>query len=235
MDTKRKVLIAVFLIFGLSWLLFLRLGEFSHILHISKEDGPVEYLTASFYLVGFVVGIYSIYLIKKTSSPIFLAILWTILCFVFLGEETSWFQRVFNYSVPSVEAASNQNEFNFHNLKIFTEEGMVSEGKVKRKPIVEILASPQNLFRIGFFGYFLLLPIFHFNKKIRSILANIGYLRPSLAMILSMLIVFLFSFALLLFSPLELKPPIAESREMLYALFILTYMVVFIKPRKINF
>ena len=45
-----------------------------------------------------------------------MAIVWLVLCVLFLGEEVSWFQRVFGYSVPAVEAINSQGEFNLHNI-----------------------------------------------------------------------------------------------------------------------
>tara|TARA_R110000822_G_scaffold127915_5_gene263498 strand:+ start:4863 stop:5576 length:714 start_codon:yes stop_codon:yes gene_type:complete len=231
---RRNLLLWVFLIFGLAWLSFLILGDIAYVLKISKEDGIVEYTTALFYLIGFAVGIYSLYHRKKMSSPIVIPVIWTILCFLFLGEETSWFQRIFNYSVSSVESISKQSEFNLHNLNIFNEGGFITDdGKINKMSLTERLFSSQNIFRMGFFGYFLIIPIlWGINGKIMVILTRMGYVKPSNIMLIIMLIVFAFSFALAVISPIDFKPPIAESREMLYALFILIYMILYIKPSK---
>lgn len=231
---RQKWLILVFLIFGLAWLSFLRLGDLSYVLKISKEDGLVEYTTALFFLIGFIVGVYSIYLRKKLSAPIVIPVIWTILCFLFLGEETSWFQRIFNYSIYAVEVVSHQGEFNLHNLGVFNEGGFIADGKIKRMSITERLISSQNIFRMGFFGYFIIIPILWFisTNKIKSGLSRIGYIKPSNAVLAIMLIVFVFSFALVLISPIEFKSPIAESREMLYALFIMIYMIIYIRPNE---
>ena len=228
---KQKWLLLVFLIFGLAWLTFLRLGDISYVVKISNEDGLVEYATALFFLIGFIVGVYSIYLRKRLSTPIFIAVIWTTLCFLFLGEETSWFQRIFNYSISTVEAVSHQGEFNLHNLSVFNEGGFIADGKINKMTLTERLISSQNIFRMGFFGYFLIIPILWFiSNKIEAILSRMGYIKPSNAMLIIMLVVFVFSFALVLISPIEFKPPIAESREMLYALFIMIYMIAYIKP-----
>tara|TARA_R110002050_G_scaffold265524_1_gene406661 strand:+ start:365 stop:1075 length:711 start_codon:yes stop_codon:yes gene_type:complete len=230
---RQKWLILVFLVFGLVWLSFLRLGDLSYVLKISKEDGHVEYTTALFFLIGFIVGVYSIYLRKKLSAPIVIPAIWTILCFLFLGEETSWFQRIFNYSIYAVELVSHQGEFNLHNLGVFNEGGFIADGKINRMSITERLISSQNIFRMGFFGYFLIIPILWFmSNKIEAILSRMGYIKPSNTVLVIMLIVFVFSFALVLISPIEFKSPIAESREMLYAMFIMIYMIVYIRPKE---
>lgn len=229
---KERNLIPFFLIFGVGWLVYLRLGDIDRILHISREDGLVEYATALFYFIGFIVGIYSIKARKKYALPISVPIIWTFLCFFFLGEEVSWFQRIFNYSVSSVEAVSKQGEFNLHNLMIFSEGAFISEGKINKMTISEMLFSSQNLFRLGFFSYFLIIPVLCLNKKIKAILQKMGYLKPSWTAVGIVFIVFLFSFLLAVLSPVEFKPPIAESREMLYALFILIYVILYIKPDK---
>lgn len=227
----KRWLILFFLIFGLGWLIFIRLGDLSYILKISREDGFVESLTAIFYLIGFIVGVRFIYVRRRLALPIFLPVIWTILCFLFLGEETSWFQRIFNYSVSSVESISNQSEFNIHNLKIFKGRGLIKDGELN-KSVSEILMSSQNLFRLGFFGYFLFLPIFLNINRIKMFLTKIGYVRPSAFVFIVLLVVFVSSFVLVLFSPIEFKSPIAESREMLYSLFILIYIIVYMGPKR---
>lgn len=91
-------------------------------------------------------------LIKRKRN--FFSIVWVVLLILFLGEETSWFQRIFNYSVPSIEGMNAQEEFNFHNLDIFQGGSLLDSDAGWRT-----LLKSQNLFRLGFFGYFLFLPL----------------------------------------------------------------------------
>jgi len=205
--------------------LFVWFGEPNFVLEITEEDGFIEYLTAVFYLLGFILAFIAIF---KRKKRLILAIVWAILCFVFLGEETSWFQRILNYSVPGVENLSSQNEFNLHNLEIFAGDSLFVDGKISKAGIVNFLKNTQNIFRLGFFGYFLILPLFTFNKKIKKLLTKIGYAKPSSKFILVLLIVMVLAFILAILSPEEIKMAMAETREMLYAFFIFLYVGIYI-------
>lgn len=226
----RAYLIPISFIFGLVCILFVWLGNPDFIHLITREDGFIENLTALFYLIGFSISFISIYKNKR----LFLPILWAVLCFVFLGEETSWFQRLLNYNVEAVESISSQGEFNLHNLEIF-ESGygeLIVDGKITEDGLKNFFRSTQNLFRLGFFGYFVILPLVFFNKKIKNLLQKIGYIPPNLKFIIAIIIVFLLSFVLAFYSPENIKSYMAETREMLYAGFILTYILVYIWPLK---
>jgi hypothetical protein len=115
MPNQQKILLTSLFLLGIIPLLIILFGDRDLIQSLTKEDGPAENLTALFYLVGSVLCAISIHKSEYKTLPI----LWALLCFIFLGEETSWFQRIFNYSVTSVEAMSTQNEFNLHNLEVF--------------------------------------------------------------------------------------------------------------------
>lgn len=196
-------LMSIAFAFGLVCISLNWFAESSYLMRLTKEDGLIENLTASFYFIGFIICIFSI----VKSKQRFLPILWAVLCFVFLGEETSWFQRLFDYSVPAVEAISYQNEFNFHNLETFQ--------------------MTQRLFELGFFGYFLFLPLLMLNKRVEKLLLNVGYVKLGSNFVLYIFIIFLLSFILTIISPEIDKRAIAETREMLYGFFILIYIVLF--------
>ena len=102
----------------------------------AEEDGLVETLSAVFWLGGMACAAIAI----RRGSFVRFACLWLLLCLVCPGEETSWFQRYLHYSVPAVEQASNQAEFNLHNLAVLP--GSVA----------------QQLFMAGMFVYFLVIP-----------------------------------------------------------------------------
>jgi hypothetical protein len=221
---KSKWLLPISLAFGLIFILFMWFGNPEYVVEINDEDAFIEYLTAFFYFLGFILCLITIF---KSKKKLLFPIVWAILCFVFLGEETSWFQRVFDYSVPAVEQVNMQQEFNFHNLDIFIGEKLFVDGKVSKDGVINFFKSSQNMFRIGFFGYFFMLPLLMFNKKIEKLLLKIDYQKPSLNFILVMIVVFSLSFVLAVLSPLLVKMAFAETREMLYAYFIFIYIGVY--------
>ena len=157
--TKKLLPVKISLLFGSVSLLFIWFGDMSIVSALTKEDGVAETLSAVFYLMGMLLAVLAIF----KNDRVFLPIVWAILCFIFLGEETSWFQRVFDYSVPSIENINAQNEFNLHNLNVF------QGGSLMDTPFaLSNLMKSQNLFRIGFFGYFLLIPAFLYIATIQQ-------------------------------------------------------------------
>lgn len=227
MVSKNNISNVALFSFGLISVLFVWLGNQSYVYEITREDGIVENLTAIFYLLGLIFGVISIFKNKKILFPI----IWTILCFIFLGEETSWFQRIFNYSVPAVEGVNAQNEFNFHNLELFKGDKLFVDGKLSKLGIINFLKSTQNVFRIGFFGYFLVLPMLLFIPRIKKFMLKIEYVKTDFKFILITCIVFGLSFLLAIYSPFNKKMALAETREMLYAFFILIYILFYIWHR----
>ena len=72
---------------------------------LTKEDGLVENLFALWYLAGFLLCVVTVWRAKRKTFPA----IWLVLCLLFLGEETIWFQRVFDYSVLAVETRNAQS------------------------------------------------------------------------------------------------------------------------------
>lgn len=87
----------------------------------AKEDGPVEYATAVFYFLSFLIsGIICFILIKEKKN--YFALLYILLSSVFFFiafEEISWGQRIFLLETPEYFKNNVQNEMNFHNLPMF--------------------------------------------------------------------------------------------------------------------
>ncbi|WP_353777537.1 hypothetical protein [Winogradskyella sp. 3972H.M.0a.05] len=211
---------------GLLSILFIAFSTEAFAYKITREDGVIENITAIFYLAGFIVGVITIFKTKKMLLPI----AWTLMCFIFLGEETSWFQRIFNYSVESVESVNAQNEFNLHNLSIFEGDDLFVDGKISRQGVINFLKSTQNIFRIFFFGYFLIIPILmSLSGKIKRLVEKLGYIKPSPLFIFSIIVVFGLSFILAIYSDLDKKMSFAETREMLYAFFIFMYIWIYVR------
>ena len=147
--------------------------------------------------------------------------------FFFIGEETSWGQRFFHYSVPAVEQMSAQNEFNLHNLEIF-------QGGHLTNPSIGLSAflKSQNLFRLGFFSYFLVIPVMMYIPIFKELMSKVGYTMPDKGFTIVLLLVFVLSFVLVPFSSSSIRSSFAETREMLYAFFIMSYVIAYVLPNK---
>ena len=63
---------------------------------------------------------------------------------------------------------------------------------------------------------------------------KIGYKKIDTVFILILLFVFSLSFFLVFFSPENIQSALAETREMLYAFFIMMYVIAYIWPNKAN-
>jgi hypothetical protein len=95
---------------------------------LGQEDGPVENVGALSFLLAGIVFLVTAYRSSgfhrqsgtgRLESPLALLALGA-LCLVCFGEEISWGQRLFDYSVPAWLADFNrQGEWNLHNLAWF--------------------------------------------------------------------------------------------------------------------
>lgn len=87
------------------------------------EDGPIEYISALLFgltSLGFVIFMgRSRFLRRRTEWWRYVFVIcWALLMFVFMGEEVSWGQRIFDYETPaSVRDSNVQGEFNIHNYQ----------------------------------------------------------------------------------------------------------------------
>ena len=221
--TKSTICSLVAFVFGTTATVYVWFGERSTIDILTREDGIVEYLSVIFYLVALIVCFIALFKNDRRILPL----VWAILCFMFIGEETSWFQRLFQYSVPWVEQANVQKEFNLHNLHIF-QSGKLTSSSIELSDFLEA----QNLFRIGFFGYFIVLPFFLHIPISRRFLLKIGYKKPDTHFMVVLILVLALSFTATIFCPLNVKRAMAETREMLYALFIMVYVIIYIRPNE---
>lgn len=114
------------LIIGLAILSFFSYWTESNpeLVHVwTKEDGPVESWSSVFFgLASLCFAIFtwrSRHLKNKTRMIYFFPICWTALMFVFMGEEVSWGQRIFDFDTPEGLSEINlQNETNLHNLEV---------------------------------------------------------------------------------------------------------------------
>jgi hypothetical protein len=84
-----------------------------------------------------------------------------------MGEEISWGQRIFNYHTPEYFEKNNiQDEFNFHNLKVFDSKS--NDGQYKAG--LSYFLSVNFLYKLFWLVYGIILPVVyslsHFFKKI---------------------------------------------------------------------
>lgn len=222
---------AILFILGTVLITAIYLGDPALVHQLTIEDGVMEWLTAALYLAGAIAALCA--LVLKKHVPV--AIVWMGLCVLFMGEETSWFQRLFDYSVPAVEQISAQGEFNLHNLDIFTTGNLLaSDGQWNLS--AKKFFNTQNLFRVGFGFYFLILPLlFAYSGKIRERLGKLGYVQPATGFLIAIWLIITLSFYYTVTSPEIIKNAIAETREMVYALVIFFYCLMLIAPAWFGF
>jgi len=185
-----------------------------------REGGAIELLSAFFYLVGCLICLYKIVTKAPHHRPY--VYLWAALCFLFLGEETSWLQHIIGYGTPeAVRDVNVQGEFNIHNL---LEGGSWHEAIASGKLDYRMLLSTTTLFRLGFFSYFVLVPILMHaglfkapRKRLKTPIPTVGFI-VSLCASLSLSVLGYY------FKP-ELRMELTEAREMYYALFIMLYTI----------
>jgi hypothetical protein len=189
---------------------------------LTVEDGWVESLSAACYLVAFV------YLLKERGfSGSLFSRLWLLLLFIFFGEEISWFQRVFDWSWEGLQSNNAQGEINFHNLSFFSGKGLADANGVNLS--FSSLLSSQNLFRLGLWGYFFVLPVLYFGGALRRFLKSQGYVYSGVVFFVSMWSVIGCSYFLAYGSPAMLKHDLAELRELIFSVFIALYIVKLVK------
>lgn len=143
------------------------------------------------------------------------AVFWALLAIVAAGEETSWLQHELGYETPAAIADANvQGEFNLHNLR------GLHGGKLLEADDSETflgVLSAQNLFQLGFAGYFLALPLLALLPAVRSVAARfqLPYLAPDA--VLAVWLPIGTAIALAFVTEGALKSLLAETRELHYA------------------
>ncbi len=193
------------------------------------EIGPLELLTALMYLVAVVFGAMGARLAVGLSR--FHFSLWTLLCFVFFGEETSWLQHYLGYRTPAgVEVVNNQGEFNFHNLKIWTSDksliAWLKEGG-------SFSIGLQHVFNAGFVSYFAGIPILHaISTRFRRLAGR--YQVPVAGT--GLMLAFLLPIAVTVGIHLGWyhDPILMEYRELLFAACICTFIVALYRDQSVG-
>lgn len=192
----------------------------SPLLTLASEDNLLESLQAMAYLVGFVACVVA--LIRRTD--VVLALVWAFLCLMFLGEEISWGQRIFDFSVPAVERVNVQSEFNLHNLAIVTQGGLRSADDWRS--VLKAMLDIQFLFQVGFYGYFFVLPVLLIIKSLKRYLTAFGYVPPRPDVLLISLLLILCSYvAVVIMADETFKDAVIEVRETVFAGTIAVYLL----------
>ena len=147
--------------------------------------------------------------------------------FFFFGEETSWLQHAIGYDTPeNILAINAQSEVNLHNLKWFQGGGITPQSNPEGG--FPNLFSSQNLFRIGFFTYFLIFPIIGLLKMDKGLFSKFRFPFPGHRFMVYIWAPIGVSLILAVFSHGDVKDVIAETREMFYAVSILTYVALIV-------
>ena len=86
---------------------------------LKSEDGPLEWMQFIEYALSSLLAFLIFLRPKKKDFNIFIWLLIAFLSFLIAGEEISWGERIFGYSIESITELSIQDETNFHNLPFF--------------------------------------------------------------------------------------------------------------------
>lgn len=135
---------------------------------IIREDGVIEYLTATFLLFAS-IKLFFLFLkiYKKYSVFNFGLFSYSLVLFFGFGEEISWGQRIFGIQSPSFFSENNfQGEINIHNM-------MVMGVDLNRWIFTYVLV-------LIFTFYFLITPIMYYKNKFpKTIVNRFSFLIPN--------------------------------------------------------
>ena len=135
---------------------------------IIREDGVIEYLTASFLLFASTKLFFLFLKIYKKYSVFNFGLLsYSLVLFFGFGEEISWGQRIFGIQSPSFFSENNfQGEINLHNM-------MVMGVDLNRWIFTYVLV-------LIFTFYFLITPIMYYKNKFpKTIVNRFSFLIPN--------------------------------------------------------
>jgi hypothetical protein len=131
---------------------------------VHTDDTPIETLSAVLFglsSVGFVIFAWRSEFLKKRGGSVYLmTVCWALLMFIFMGEEISWGQRIFDLQTPdSLKAVNKQGEINIHNIE-FVDSFM--GGKFRYLSIMMITTG-------------LILPVFAMTRIGRSLIQKLAF------------------------------------------------------------
>jgi hypothetical protein len=184
------------------------------------NESFVDLLSATFWLIASLICFYRIK--NNSQSNKLLLYFWAIFCFLCAAEELKWGYRIFHYHNYYLQNINYQHDISLHNLTL-TKKWFIS---------------PQHLFYLGFFIYFLVMPFLTLSKKIKPIKDKLHYITPSINFMLATWIPILFSTLIIyVFTPrtpldeyYRIIFTIAETREMFCAFVVLFYVYLYLPP-----
>jgi len=193
---------------------------------LTNEDGLIEYLSAFLWLIGCVICIFKT--VKPKNNSRIIIIIFFFVCLLSFGEEISWGQRLIGFDTPSWCSRINlQNEFNFHNLKALSGGSAWTHFLQTGEFSFYQIFDAQNIFRMGFFFFFFLLPLLNMHSSIQKMTSRIKYESPSLFFLIILWGVIIFSGISEINEPDSQRHVIQEIRELSYAVFVVSYLLVF--------
>ncbi len=86
---------------------------------LKSEDGPLEWMQFIEYALSSLLAFLIFLRQKNKDVNTFIWLLIAFLSFLIAGEEISWGERIFGFSIESITDLSIQDETNFHNLPFF--------------------------------------------------------------------------------------------------------------------
>ena len=192
----------------------------------TAEDGGVEYASAFAWLLATVLCAAA--LKKAPKNARWLLIGWMALCFVCMGEEVSWLQRVIGFETPDPVFGQNlQQEVTLHNLPFFAPEGQSwREALATGKFDPALLLNVNKLFVLGMCGYFLGLPALMRWPRAARLLDRLGYRAVSWKFPIVLTVGLAASYAIVVGTSLPYTHAISEIRELFLAGFALAYVAV---------
>lgn len=186
----------------------------------TREAGPIEDFGAVMFLAGALAAIATASQARGLERVNFA--IWAFLSLLFFGEETAYLQHWIGYATPGwLDAMNAQGEVTVHNLNQL-QGGSLLDGRIS----LETLLKSQNLFRIGFTLYFLVLPLAYlFFRPARVLLERLSIPLVGRNLLTSAWLVILLSLILRLAGG---EPaPLAETRETVYGttvgIFLITH------------
>ncbi len=191
---------------------------------LTQEDGIIESLAAVSYLISASLLFYLFlnsksedhpYIFNRKRNPFFLFL--SIIFIIFLGEEISWGQRIFNIESPDFFLNGNrQDEINIHNLNVW--DAIYPTGEPKRG-LIRFFSSVA-MYSYFWFAYCLIIPFFSkFSAKAKNLTLRIGF--PVIPLLYGILFIINFiTFKLLEYSGIGMRP-LVEVKETNFALLYL--------------
>jgi hypothetical protein len=203
-------------------------GNDAFVTYLLREDGPIENLSAFFWIAASVTCFYRI--VTSSQKRYLILYFWGIFSFICFGEEISWGQRIFSYSIESIQRINLNNEVNIHNLSFLNHNfGLIKALNNHKFNEINIsligIFSINRAFYLGYMIYFLIIPLTVRFMKINYLKERFSYFPHNNLFIISNLInIILFFLSGLYF----INIAYSEVFEMFIALAVLFYVLFYL-------